>query len=146
VEQHLGGEKMASSTLEQELLGLEKRFWSAIKDADYEAALALTDDPCIVAGPSGVMSVDKKAFKSMMEGATSTMQDFKIDPDVQVLKPVDDVALVAYKVTEHITVDGKPVTLNAADASTWVRKNGRWLCAMHSESVLGDPYGRDKKS
>ena len=56
----------------------------------------------------------------------------------------EDTALVAYKVKEKLTVDGKPVNLEANDSSVWVRKNGEWLCAMHTESLAGDPFGRDK--
>jgi hypothetical protein len=57
----------------------------------------------------------------------------------------DDVAIVAYQVHEELTVDGKPVTLDAADSSTWVRRDGRWLCALHTEAIAGDPFGRDRK-
>ena len=57
----------------------------------------------------------------------------------------DDTAIIAYKVTEQLTVDGEPVTLKAADASTWVRRDGRWLCALHTESVIGDPFGRHRR-
>jgi hypothetical protein len=49
-------------------------------------------------------------------------------------------------VKEEMTVDGKPVTIDAADASTWVRRNGKWRCAMHAESIKGDPFGRDGAS
>lgn len=45
---------------------------------------------------------------------------------------------------EELTVDGKRVALDAADASTWVRRNGRWVCALHTESLAGDPFGRDR--
>ena len=64
--------------------------------------------------------------------------------DAQVQQLSDDVAIIGYKVREKLTVDGKPLTMEAADASTWVRKNGRWVCALHTESVAGDPYGRDR--
>lgn len=40
-------------------------------------------------------------------------------------------------------MEGKPVTIDAADASTWIRRNGSGLCALHTESLLGDPFGRD---
>ena len=36
------------------------------------------------------------------------------------------------------------LTLDLADTSTWVRKNGKWACALHSEAIAGDPFGRDK--
>ena len=59
---------------------------------------------------------------------------------------MDDVAIVAYKVRERLVVDGNPVTLDAADASTWIRRNGHWVCALHTESILGDPFGRDRRA
>jgi hypothetical protein len=67
-------------------------------------------------------------------------------PDDQVRQLGDDVAVVAYTVHEKLTVDGQPVTLDAADASTWVRRNGRCVCALHTESVKGDPFGRDRRA
>jgi hypothetical protein len=81
----------------------------------------------------------------MMEGASWTLHDFKFE-DVKVQRLSDDVAVIGYKVHEDLTVDGQPVTLDAADASTWVKKNGRWVCAMHTESIVGDPYGRDRST
>ena len=39
---------MATRTSEAELLNLEKRTWQAIKEQDVEAALRLTDEPCII--------------------------------------------------------------------------------------------------
>jgi hypothetical protein len=36
------------------------------------------------------------------------------------------------------------LTLEAADSSTWVRRDGKWLCAVHTEALKGDPFGRDK--
>jgi hypothetical protein len=43
-----------------------------------------------------------------------------------------------------MTVDGKPLSLDAADTSTWVKKDGEWLCAAHTEAITGDPFGRDR--
>ncbi len=44
----------------------------------------------------------------------------------------------------ELKVDGEPVAFDAADTSTWVRRDGRWLCALHMESVAGDPFGRGR--
>jgi hypothetical protein len=64
-------------------------------------------------------------------------------PNVDACEDRGQLAIVAYQVHEELTVDGKPVTLDAADSSTWVRRNGRWLCALHTEAIAGDPFGRD---
>ncbi|CAN7569682.1 hypothetical protein LJR225_004235 [Phenylobacterium sp. LjRoot225] len=42
------------TALERELLGLETQFWNAMKTKDIDAALRLTDEPCIVTGAQGV--------------------------------------------------------------------------------------------
>jgi hypothetical protein len=132
------------TNLHKELIDLENQFWQSMKDKDVDAALELTNDPCIVTGAQGVAQIDRKTFAHLMETGTWTLHDFDLK-DVKVQQLSDDVAVIGYKVHEKLTVDGKPLTLDAADASTWVRKDGRWRCALHTESVAGDPYGRDRK-
>ena len=53
--------------------------------------------------------------------------------------------LVAYTVHDELAVGGEPVKLDAADTSVWVKKGSHWECAMHTESPLGDSYGRDRR-
>ena len=132
------------AAVEQELLDLEREYWQAIKNKDVDAAMRLTDDPCIVAGAQGVGEIDRHGLAMMMQKATYTLNDFQISPDIRVRLLRDDVAIVAYKVRESLTVEGKPLTVEAADSSTWVRRGGRWLCALHTEALAGDPFGRDR--
>jgi hypothetical protein len=87
--------------------------------------------------------IDRKTFASMMDGGTWRLHAFEFR-DVKFLEAADNVAVIAYTVREELTVDGKPLTMEAADASTWVKQDGGWVCALHTESVLGDPYGRDR--
>lgn len=134
----------ATATAEKELVELENRYWQAIRDQDVEGAMRLTDFPCLVAGASGVGSIDPETYKKMMTGGAWTLHDFRLS-DAKVRFPTDDVALVAYKVHEDLTVDGKKVPMDAADASVWVRRAGQWRCALHTESLAGDPYGRDRQ-
>jgi uncharacterized protein (TIGR02246 family) len=146
VEQGRAAGPSDESTTKDELLGLEKRYWQAIQDNDFEAALELTDDPCIVTGAQGVASIDRNTFRNMMQSATYKIEDVYISPDVQVRVLGKDAAVLAYTVHERVTVDGKSLTMDAADASTWVRRNGRWVCALHTESLKGDPFGRDRSA
>jgi uncharacterized protein (TIGR02246 family) len=136
---------METQTIEAELLALENRYWEALKDQDMDAAMRLTDEPCILTGAQGVGLTDRKTLAAMMKDANYTLDRFVLKEGAQVRLLRDDVAIVAYEVHEELTVDGKPVTLDAADASTWVRRNGRWLCALHTEAILGDPFGRDRQ-
>jgi hypothetical protein len=135
---------MATKTIAKELLDQERRFWQAMKDKDADTAAELTDDACIVTGAQGAARIDRKAFVGMLKESAWTINDFKIADGAEVLQLTDDVAVVAYQIREDLTVDGAPVTLEAADASTWVRRDGQWLCALHTESITGDPFGRDR--
>jgi hypothetical protein len=136
---------MAATTIEQELLTLEKRYWQALKEQDLATALSLTDDPCIVVGAQGVGIVDKKTYASMMKEATWEIVDFSIGDDAKV-QVFGDTAVVAYTVHEDVIVDGSRLSFDAADSSTWIRRDGQWVCTLHTESVLGDPFGRDRTS
>lgn len=137
---------MAYTSSEKQVIELERRYWQALKDKDVDAVIGMTDDPCIVTGAQGVAEIDHKTFEHMMRSAPWTIDAFTLGDDVHVRMLGDDVAVVAYKVHEELTVEGMPVTLDAADASTWVRRDGRWLCAAHSEALSGDAYGRDRGS
>lgn len=134
---------MTMTVSRQEVLQLEDRYWQAMKDRDVDAALQLTADPCVIAGASGVARVDHETYVQLMRGAAWEIRDVTIS-DAEVTMLTDDVASVVYRVREDLMVDGTPVTLDAADSSVWVRRNGAWLCALHTESVLGDAYGRDR--
>ena len=133
---------MTSKTMHKTMLDLETRYWEALKDKNVDVAVELTADPCVIVGAQGVGRVDTSMYEQMMRESSWTIVDFKIGDDVQVEMLGRNAAVVAYTVHEELTVDGEPVSLDAADSSTWVRRDGRWKCAMHTESVLGDPFGR----
>jgi hypothetical protein len=134
---------MAHPDLEKQLLTLETQYWQALKDKDYAAAIRLTDDPCIVAGAQGVASFSRDQFESMLDAPNFTLGKFELsNPHVRMLGT--DVAILAYNVKEEVTMDGEEISLEAADASTWVRRGEHWVCALHTESLLGDPLGRDR--
>jgi ketosteroid isomerase-like protein len=130
--------------IEAKLVDYEKQYWQAIKDRDVPAAMRLTDDPCIITGAQGVARITRTAFAGMLQAGGWTLHEFTLS-DVQVRLLGDDVAVLAYKVKERLTVDGKPLTVEAADSSTWVRREGEWMCALHTEALLGDPFGRDRR-
>ncbi len=129
---------------EPEWIEVEKQYWQALKDQDSDAAMRMTTDPCIVAGAQGVSAIDRTTFAKMMESPSWRLQDFELDK-VQVQRVADDVALIGYEVREDLTVEGAHVTLQAADTSVWVRRDDAWQCALHTESILGDPFGRDRR-
>ena len=129
------------------VLELERRFWNAMKAKDGDTAARMTDDGCIVVGAQGVSSVDSEKMGQLTQEGKWELQQYSFDEkNAQVRFIGDDVAIVAYKVNERVVVDGQTLPVNANDSSVWVRRNGEWLCALHTESLAGDPFGRDKST
>ena len=135
---------MPEGPIEAQLIECEKQYWNAIKNRDVQAAMRLTDDPCLVTGAQGVARISQKQFSDMLQAGGWTLHSVDLS-DVQVRVLSEDVAIVAYKVKESLTVEGKQINLEAADCSVWVRREGNWVCALHTEALLGDPFGRDRR-
>jgi uncharacterized protein (TIGR02246 family) len=128
----------------KEIVDLETKFWTAIRDRDAKSALALMTEPCTLAGAQGVMPLTREDYTRMSGDSSWELHGFKMDK-VDVRFPADDVAIIGYIVDEDLTVEGSKVKLKAAETSTWVKQDGKWLCASHTESILGDPFGRDRQ-
>lgn len=138
---------MASTATEHDVLELERQFWDAMKAKDGRRAARMTDDGCIIVGAQGVSTIDRPTMEKLTVDGNWQLQDYAFDAKQTRVRFIgDDVAIVAYKVKEHVVIDGDSLPLDANDSSVWVRRNGEWLCALHTESVSGDPFGRDKRS
>lgn len=122
---------MQTRPVEVELADLETKFWTAIMEKDAVRALHLSHERCVVSGAQGAFEVDASAFREIMDAVPWVLDDFELER-VQVSLVKDDVAIVSYKVRESLIVEGKPMTVEAVDSSTWIRSQGRWVCARHA--------------
>lgn len=77
-------------TLKQELLALEKRYWTAIKDNDSHTASELSDDPCLVVGAQGVNEIDRKTMGQLVQGANFELTNYRL-ANVRMRELSDDV-------------------------------------------------------
>ena len=132
-------------SIQTEVIGLEQRFWQALKDRDAATAAELTDASCVLTGAQGAHQLPLEELKGMVANPPYAIESFELK-NAQVKQVSDDVAVIAYQVREELLVDGKRVSLDAADASTWVKRDGKWKCVLHTESLAGDPFGRDRAS
>jgi len=81
----------------------------------------------------------------LTEEGSWQLEHFTFDEEAAEVRFIgEDVAIVGYTVDERVTVDGETLSLRAHDASVWVRESGSWRCALHTESLAGDPFGRDR--
>ena len=131
----------------QQIIDLEKRFWQSMVDRDVETSVSLMPKQSIVAGASGVAKLGHADYRAMAKDGEKLweLKSFAFE-DVEVAFPTEAVALIAYTVSMKMKVDGKTHSLKAADATTWINTDGKWLAALHTESLMGDPFGRDRKA
>lgn len=138
---------MTENARDQEIRDLESAFWSAMQIKDATSAARLTDDKCILVGAQGVSAIDAKSMVKMTTEGAWELKHYEFDPKtMQVRFVTDDIAIIAYAVSETIVADGKTMTLEANDASVWLRRDGQWRCGLHTESLAGDPFGRDRQA
>jgi len=120
-----------------EVVGLEKSYWDAMKRKDGTRAAELSGKTSLVTGPQGVMNIAKSKMGKMTEEGQWTLESYAFD-DIEVLTPTPDVAIIAYTVRQKVTMDGKQQEMHAADSSTWIRGPNGWECHAHSETILND--------
>ena len=131
---------MTTSASKDEIIALEKSYWDAMKRKDGTRATQLSGKTALVTGASGVSSIPKDKMGKMTESGKWTLESFDFE-DVEVTVPTPDVAIIAYKVHQKVTMDGKSQDLHAADSSTWIRGPAGWECHAHSETMLkGNPH------
>ena len=130
---------------DQELLALERQYWDALKDRDARTAGRLTAERSVIVGASGVSNVDPRSMSKLIESAPYRIKGYRIDPQTtRVTRLCDDAVAISYGVHEDLEVDGKAVKLDAFDASVWKKTDTGWTCVLHTESIKGDSFGRDR--
>src|SRR4029079_9729951 len=102
--------------IEAQLIECEKQYWNAIKNRDVQAAMRLTDDPCLVTGAQAMSRISKKQCAYMLQAGGWTLHSVDLS-DVQVRVLSEDVAIVAYKVKETMTVESKHISLETYTSS-----------------------------
>jgi hypothetical protein len=107
----------------------------------------MTDDKCIVVGAQGVSSIDGRSMGKMTAEGKWELQKYTFNDQTKQIRFInDDMAIIGYTVNERIVVEGKTIDIEANDSSVWIRRDGSWKCALHTESLKGDPYGRDRRA
>ena len=109
-----------ANAIKDEIIALEKDYWDAMKRKDGKRASQLSGKVSLTTGARGVTSIPKDKMGKMTEEGDWRLESYEFE-DVEVITPAPDVAIIAYKVTQKVTMGGKPQELQAADSSTWIR-------------------------
>jgi hypothetical protein len=136
---------MAATAIDQEITALERQYWDSMITKDPSVAPRLTASESVIVGAQGVSTVTPQAIGTMVQSEGWKLNKYEFS-DVKVASPSPDLAIIAYHVKEDLEVEGKPLTIEANDSTAWVREGGRWVSVLHTESIAGDPFGRDRAS
>ena len=118
-----------------QIIELEKKYWQAMENHDYETVKNLTHFPCIIAGKTGLQSVDEDTFKKMFESADGNKIKVLNISDVQTQLLAENTAVTAYQI-ELQMADEKQESMKCICTSTWIKENNNWVCALHTETEL----------
>lgn len=122
--------------MKDEILKLEKAYWSGMENHELEVVTNLTYFPCILASKNGPRKMTEEDFKKVFEQAEGMeMQVNNID-DVQFHNVSEELAVIAYSIElTHKTKD-KEIKSKCACSSTWLKSDNAWKCIQHSEADL----------
>jgi len=83
------------------------------------------------------MKFDHAGYRQMAEKGSMVLKSYQLS-DMEVVFPVEDTAILTYRVKQAMAPRGKSesITQDMADTSTWVRKGGQWQCVMHTETAV----------
>jgi ketosteroid isomerase-like protein len=119
----------ASRDIEQ----LEHAFWKSLVDRDADAATAMLAPQALMVSSHGTLRFDPAQYAKMLEDPKHGLLEYTLS-DMDVLFPSEDVAIATYKANQTMAMDGKELTQDVVDSSTWVRMGGTWKCVAHTES------------
>lgn len=128
---------MSVSKQRSEIEGLERAFWDSMVAGKPEVATGMLTEPAIMVSGHGATKFDHAAYTRMARDDRYKLVDYTIT-NMDVVFPRDDVAVATYQVDQRMEMQGKPQQMNVYDTSTWVKVDGQWRCAMHTESPVAE--------
>lgn len=117
------------------LFELERKFWKAIVDEDTDTATGLLTEPAFMVSQYGSLKFDHLRYRQMAEQGTMVVKSFELS-DMDAIFPNPDTAILTYKVRQVLRPreGSDEIEQEMTDTSTWVREQGEWRCAIHTES------------
>ena len=123
------------------IFDLEKKFWQAIVEEDTQTATSLLTEPAFMVSSHGALKFDHAGYRRMAEQGSMVVKSYELS-DLEAAFPSADTAILAYRVKQVVCPRGKPeeMQLDMLDTSTWVREQGEWRCAAHTESPVASQH------
>ena len=84
----------------------------------------------------GTLRFDPAQYEKMLLDPQHGLLEYTLS-DMDVLFPSDDVAIATYRAWQKYDKDGTTIEEDVVDSSTWLRIDGKWRCAAHTETRAG---------
>jgi ketosteroid isomerase-like protein len=119
------------------IIDLENRFWQSMVDNDADTAVDMLTEPALMVSAHGAMQFDHAAYRQMAEKGPRVLTGFELS-DVKVVFPTETTAIATYRVKQQVAGrEGRKDSVEEMnDSSTWVKLDGAWKCAMHTETPI----------
>jgi hypothetical protein len=123
-------------TPSETLIDLETKFWRSMVDNDSDTAIDLLNEPSLLVTAYGAIQFDHDEYRKMAAQGTMIIKSFELN-NINISFPKEDTAIVSYKVKQEVATRGKDeiTTQEMNDTSTWIQKDNRWRCVMHTETA-----------
>lgn len=123
-----------------ELIDLEKKFWQSMVDEQTDVALHMLAEPSFIVSPHGTMKFNHDTYRKMAEQGSVVIKRYDLG-EMEATFIGDGAAVLCYEVRQVVAPRGKDqeTEQHMKDTSTWVKVDGNWRCAMHTET----PVSRD---
>ena len=123
---------------------LENRFWRSLVENDAGTATELLTEPALMVSAHGAMKFDHAGYRRMAEKGPRVLTGYELS-DMQVVFPNETTAIATYHVRQKVAQRGAEDRADVQemnDTSTWIKLDGSWKCAMHTET----PASAESKS
>lgn len=120
----------------REIERLERAFWQSLVDRDAGAARDMLAPQALMVSSHGTMRFDPAQYEKMLLDPKHGLLEYTLS-DMDVLFPTDDIAIATYRAHQTMEMDGRRMEQDVVDSSTWVKVDGAWKCAAHTESESG---------
>lgn len=124
-----------------EIMQLETEFWQSLLDDEPERAAALLTETATSVAKFGIHHFTPAEYITMARKGPAKLTAFAFSND-KVLFPTPDVAIATYEVEQKFEMNGELQEMVCLDTTTWVRRDGRWLAAAHTETAKQEMHNR----
>ncbi|WP_423457216.1 nuclear transport factor 2 family protein [Ottowia sp. VDI28] len=119
-----------------DIMKLETEFWQSLVDQAPEKAAALLTGEAANVAMYGIHHFSPAEYLKMAKDGPAKLTSFLFSNE-KVFFPAPDVAVATYEARQSFEMNDTVHEMICFDTTTWVKSNGKWLAAVHTETPKG---------